>query len=48
MRKWRIENSEETYNISGWGNKYFSINEKGNILVTPQKENYGVDLDELM
>ena len=48
MRKWRIEDSEETYNISGWGNKYFSINEKGNVLVTPQKDSYGVDLDELM
>lgn len=48
MRKWRIEDSEETYNVSGWGNKYFSINEKGNVLVTPQKDSYGVDLDELM
>ena len=48
MRKWRIEDSEETYNINGWGNNYFSINEKGNVLVTPQKKEYGVDLDELM
>ena len=48
MRKWRIEDSEETYNINGWGNKYFSINEKGNIFVTPQKDSVGVDLDELM
>lgn len=48
MRKWRIEDSEETYNINGWGNKYFSINDKGNVFVTPQKESYGVDLDELM
>ena len=48
MRKWRIEDSEETYNIKGWGNRYFSINEKGNVLVTPQKDSYGVDLNELM
>ena len=48
MRKWRIEDSEETYNISGWGNKFFSINDKGNVLVTPQKNLPGVDLDELM
>ena len=48
MRKWRIEDSEETYNINGWGNRYFSINEKGNVLVTPQKDSYGVDLNELM
>ena len=48
MRKWRIEDSEETYNINGWGNRYFSINDKGNVLVTPQKDSYGVDLNELM
>lgn len=48
MRKWRIEDSEETYNINGWGNKYFSINDKGNVLVTPNKDSFGVDLDELM
>ncbi|HUI32057.1 MAG: biosynthetic arginine decarboxylase [Dysgonamonadaceae bacterium] len=48
MRKWRIEDSEEIYNINGWGNRFFSINEKGNVLVTPQKDSFGVDLDELM
>lgn len=48
MRKWRIEDSEEMYNINGWGNKYFSINDKGNVLVTPHKDSFGVDLDELM
>ncbi len=36
MRKWRIEDSEELYNIQGWGRKYFSINEKGNVAVTPR------------
>ncbi|HBL33619.1 MAG TPA: arginine decarboxylase [Porphyromonadaceae bacterium] len=49
MRKWRIEDSEELYNINGWGNGYFSINEKGNVQVTPRKENgSAVDLDNLM
>lgn len=28
MRKWRIEDSEELYNIKGWGVNYFGINEK--------------------
>ena len=28
MRKWRIEDSEELYNINGWGVNYFGINEK--------------------
>lgn len=49
MRKWRIEDSEELYNINGWGNGYFSINEKGNVQVTPRKTDGGsVDLNDLM
>ena len=31
MRKWRIEDSEELYNITGWGVSYFGINEKGHV-----------------
>ncbi len=49
MRKWRIEDSEELYNINGWGNGYFSINEKGNVQVTPRKKDGAyVDLNDLM
>ncbi len=48
MRKWRIEDSEELYNINGWGVDYFSINENGNVTVTPQKGKAGADLKELM
>lgn len=49
MRKWRIEDSEELYNINGWGNGYFSVNEKGNVQVTPRKKSNGaVDLNDLM
>jgi len=48
MRKWRIEDSAELYNINGWGVDYFSINEKGNVLVTPQKNSASVDLKELL
>ncbi|MDR0743276.1 MAG: arginine decarboxylase, partial [Tannerella sp.] len=48
MRKWRIEDSEELYNISGWGINYFSINKKGNVVVTPKKGYAGVDLKELI
>ena len=29
MRKWRIEDSEELYNITGWGRPYFSVNDQG-------------------
>ncbi|HNV82119.1 MAG: biosynthetic arginine decarboxylase [Rikenellaceae bacterium] len=48
MRKWRIEDSAELYNIKGWGVNYFSINEKGNVEVTPRKDGVGVDLKELV
>lgn len=48
MRKWRIEDSEELYNIRGWGVDYFSINENGNVIVTPKKGGAAVDLKELM
>jgi len=48
MRKWRIEDSGELYNISGWGINYFSINEKGNVIVTPRKDGASVDLKEIM
>ncbi|MDR2948787.1 MAG: biosynthetic arginine decarboxylase [Dysgonomonas sp.] len=48
MRKWRIEDSTELYNIAGWGINYFSVNEKGNVVVTPRKNGVAVDLKELM
>ena len=48
MRKWRIEDSAELYNINGWGVDYFSINEKGNVIVTPKKGGAAVELKELM
>jgi len=48
MRKWRIEDSAELYNIKGWGVNYFSINEKGNVEVTPRRDGVGVDLKELV
>ena len=48
MRRWRIEDSAELYNINGWGLKYFSINDKGHVAVTPREGNASVDLKELM
>ncbi|MDE6534249.1 MAG: biosynthetic arginine decarboxylase [Muribaculaceae bacterium] len=48
MRKWRIEDSAEIYNISGWGLKYFSINEKGHVQVTPRVGCAPVDLKEVI
>ena len=48
MRKWRIEDSAELYNITGWGRKYFSVNEKGHVTVTPREGFASVDLKEVM
>ncbi|MBD5245804.1 MAG: biosynthetic arginine decarboxylase [Barnesiella sp.] len=48
MRKWRVEDSAELYNINGWGMKYFSINDKGHVIVTPREDSYPVDLKEVV
>ncbi len=48
MRKWRIDDSAELYNINGWGINYFSINDKGHVVVTPKKNGVEVDLKELV
>ena len=48
MRKWRIEDSAELYNINGWGLNYFSINDKGHVIVTPREGYASVDLHEVM
>ena len=48
MRKWRIEDSEELYNITGWGTSYFSINDAGHVVVTPRRDVVTVDLKELV
>ena len=48
MRKWRIEDSAETYNVPGWGLKYFSINEKGHVQVSPRENGPKIDLKEVM
>ena len=48
MRKWRVDDSAELYNIRGWGRNYFDINDKGNVTVTPRPGDFPVDLKELM
>ena len=48
MRKWRIEDSEELYNIKGWGVNYFGINEKGHAYVAPKKDGVRIDLREVV
>ena len=48
MKKWTIEDSEELYNIKGWGTSYFGINSKGHVYVTPCKDNIQIDLCDIM
>ena len=48
MRRWRIEDSAELYNINGWGRNYFSINEKGHVVVTPRADMPSVDIKEVV
>ena len=48
MKKWTIEDSKELYNINGWGINYFSGNEKGNVYVSPCKDETQIDLREVM
>ena len=48
MRRWKIEDSAELYNINGWGLNYFTINSKGHVTVTPRPGYAAVDLKEVM
>ncbi len=48
MRKWRIEDSAELYNINGWSGDYFDINEHGNVIVTPKRNGAQIDLKALI
>ena len=35
LRAWTVKDSLELYNVTGWGRDFFSINEAGNVTVTP-------------
>ncbi len=48
MKKWTIDDAKELYNICGWGTSYFGINEKGDVYVTPSKDEVQIDLKEVM
>ena len=48
MKKWTIDDSRELYNINGWGTSYFGVNERGDMYVTPCKDNVQIDLRDVM
>ena len=48
-RKWTVEDSLDLYSIRQWGNGYFSVNEKGNLIAQPGGPGTdAVDLKELV
>ena len=49
LRAWTIKDAAELYNVSGWGRDFFSINESGNVEVTPAGPgSTRIDLKELV
>lgn len=48
MRKWKVDDSVELYNINNWGKDYFSINDSGNVVVTPKENGPEIDLKQLL
>ncbi|MGK7910359.1 MAG: biosynthetic arginine decarboxylase [Synechococcus sp.] len=46
---WGIDDSQALYNLGGWGNPYFHINQKGHVEVkVPQQSSHPLDLPELV
>jgi arginine decarboxylase len=39
--EWDVESANSTYNVDGWGGGYFSIDESGDVVVTPLQANGG-------
>ncbi|MEO9654980.1 biosynthetic arginine decarboxylase [Marinomonas sp.] len=46
MKPWSVKDSIELYNVSHWSSGFFSINDKGQTIALPDREN-PVDLTEL-
>lgn len=38
MTDWNIHHARELYNVAHWGNGYFDVNAKGNLLVRPDRD----------
>ncbi len=47
MTEWTIAQAAELYSIQNWGSRFFSINEKGHVVVNPMKNGHTIDLKEL-
>ena len=42
---WSIDAARELYNIEGWGAGYFDINERGHVVVRPDRDRPAHTLD---
>jgi arginine decarboxylase len=50
LRRWTAADANDTYNIPRWGCGYFSVNDQGNLAVTPGSEGMpgSIDMKELI
>ncbi len=48
MARWTGADSQELYNVQGWGQGYFRVGDKGNLEMTPPGTNGGIDLKALV
>jgi arginine decarboxylase len=49
LRAWTIKDALELYNVNGWGKDFFTINQAGNVEVTPSGPTLArIDLKELV
>jgi len=47
--EWTVDDAAELYNVAGWGNDYFSVNDRGHLSVHPRGAGTdSVDLKELV
>ena len=42
---WTIESARELYNVEGWGAGYFDVNERGHVVVRPDRDHPDRSLD---
>lgn len=48
MENWNIAKSQDLYGIQNWGDGYFDLNAKGNVIVKPDRNGKEIDLNEVV
>lgn len=48
METWNINKSAELYGIGSWGEGYFDVNQKGHVVVRPNRNGQEIDLREFV